>query len=99
MRAFRGVIKLRFVNTSKCTREINSKVARVKKRTKSNKMTSQNKITSDTLEKIEHLIENSFTLKSNEFDDVLIKNVKFSLISYETTFLATQNPILAKILC
>ena len=39
----------------------------------------------------EHLIKNSFTLKSNEFDyDVLMKNVKFGLISYETAFFTTQ---------
>ena len=47
-------------------------------------------LTSDTfmdlpgyLENIEHLIKNSFTLKSNEF---AYKNVKYDLISYETTF-------------
>ena len=42
------------------------------------------------LENIEHLIKNSFTLKSNEIDVVLIKYVKFGPISCETIFLATQ---------
>ena len=39
---------------------------------------------------IEHSIKNNFTLKSNEIDDVLMKNIKFGLISNQTTFLATQ---------
>ena len=54
-------------------------------------------ITSDTfmdlpgyLENIEHLIKNNFTLKSNEIDDVLIKNETSGPISCETTFIATQ---------
>ena len=42
------------------------------------------------LENIEHLIKNNFTLKNNEIDDVLIKNVKSGPISCETTFIATQ---------
>ena len=41
-------------------------------------------------ENIEHLIKNSFTLKSNEIDVVITKNVKFGPISCETTVLATQ---------
>ena len=47
------------------------------------------KITSDTfmdlpgyLENIEHSIKNNFTLKSNEIDDVLIKNIKLGQILY-----------------
>ena len=42
------------------------------------------------LENIEHSIRSSFTLKSNEIYDVLIKNVGFCPISYETTFLASK---------
>ena len=49
-------------------------------------------MTSDTfmdlpsyLENIEHSIKNNFTLKSNEIDDVLIKNIKLCPISNQTT--------------
>ena len=42
------------------------------------------------LENIEHSIKNNFTLKSNEIDDVLIKNIKFGPISNQTIFLKTQ---------
>ena len=42
------------------------------------------------LENIEHLIKNSLHWKKYDFTDVLIKNVKFGLISHETIFLATQ---------
>ena len=62
-------------------------------------------LTSDTfmdlpgyLENIEHSIKNNFTLKSNEIDDVLIKNIKFGPISKQTTFLATQKSNLSKII-
>ena len=48
------------------------------------------------LENIEHSIKNNFTLKSNEIDDVLIKNIKFGPISNPTTFLATQKSNLSK---
>ena len=48
------------------------------------------------LENIEHSIKNSFTLKSNEIDDVLIKNIKFGPISNQTTFLATQKSNLSQ---
>ena len=50
------------------------------------------------LENIEHSIKNSFTLKSNEIDDVLIKIIKFGLISNQTTFLATQKSNLSQII-
>ena len=50
------------------------------------------------LENIEHSIKNNFTLKSNEIDDVLIKNIRFGPISNQTTFLATQKSNLSKII-
>ena len=42
------------------------------------------------LENIDHSIKNNFTLKSNEIDDVLIKNIKFGPISKQTIFLAKK---------
>ena len=50
------------------------------------------------LENIEHSIKNNFTLKSNEIDDVLIKNIKFGPISNQTTFLTTQKSNLSQII-
>ena len=50
------------------------------------------------LENIEHSIKNDFTLKSNEIDDVLIKNIKFGPISNQTTFLAAQKSNLSQII-
>ena len=50
------------------------------------------------LENIEHSIKNNFTLKSNEIDDVLIKNIKFGPISKQTTFLATQKSNICQII-
>ena len=50
------------------------------------------------LENIEHWIKNNFALKSNEIDDVLIKNIKFGTISNQTTFLATQKSNLSQII-
>ena len=50
------------------------------------------------LENIEHSVKNNFTLKSNEIDDVLIKNIKFCPISNQTTFLATQKSNLSQII-
>ena len=49
------------------------------------------------LENIEPSIKNSFTLKSNKIDDVLIKNIKFGPISNQTTFLAAQKSNLSQI--
>ena len=49
------------------------------------------------LENIEHSIKNNFTWKSNEIDDVLIKNIKFGPISNQTTFLATQKSNISQI--
>ena len=48
------------------------------------------------LENIKHLIKNNFTLKSNEIDDMLIKNATSGPISCETTFIATQKLNLSK---
>ena len=69
------------------------------------KMNMKNEKTSDTfmdlpgyMENIEHSIKNNFTLKSNEIDDVLIKNIKFGPISNQTTFLATQKSNLSQII-
>ena len=42
------------------------------------------------LETIEHSIKNNFTLKSNEIDDVLIKNTKFGPISGSNNILSNQ---------
>ena len=50
------------------------------------------------LENIEHLIKNNFTLKSNEIDDVLIKNIKLGPISNQTIFSATQKSNLSQII-
>ena len=50
------------------------------------------------LENIEHPIKNNFKLKSNETDDVLIKNKKIGPISNQTIFLATQKSNLSQII-
>ena len=50
------------------------------------------------LENIEHSIKNNFTLKSNEIDDVLIKNIEFGPISNQTIFLVTQKSNLSQII-
>ena len=51
------------------------------------------------LENIEHSIyKNNCTLKSNEIDNVLIKNIKFGPISNQTTFLATQKSNISQII-
>ena len=50
------------------------------------------------LENIEHSIKNNCSLKSNEIDDVLIKNIKFGPISNQTTFLATQKSNISQII-
>ena len=50
------------------------------------------------LESIEHSIKNNFTLKINEIDDVLIKNIKFGPISNQTIFLKTQKSNFSQII-